>query len=163
MSTQAIATDNAVASSSSAISESKAKRYGLIAARVVLGLVFFVFGLNGFFNFIPPPPNGIPEGAAALAGAMMKSGYLFQLVKGTEVIVGVLLLSNRLRPAGAGSHRTGDREHRRLPRVPCAVGARDPARHPRAGADARVVASQGLRADAEGTLSRAFASLPRSV
>jgi uncharacterized membrane protein YphA (DoxX/SURF4 family) len=67
--------------------------------RVLMGLIFFVFGLNGFLNFIPPPPaDAMPEGAVALGGALMKSGYLFQLVKGTEVIVGALLLSNRFVP-----------------------------------------------------------------
>lgn len=67
-------------------------------ARVLLGLMFFVFGLNGFLNFIPPPKDGIPEGAMALSIAMMKSGYLMQLVKGTEVVVGLLLLVNRFVP-----------------------------------------------------------------
>ena len=67
-------------------------------ARVLLGLMFFVFGLNGFLNFIPPPKGPMPEGAIAFAGAMMKTGYLLQLVKGTEVIVGLLLLINRFVP-----------------------------------------------------------------
>ena len=67
-------------------------------ARVLLGLMFFVFGLNGFLNFIPPPKEGIPEGAMAFFGAMMKTGYLFQLVKGTEVAMGLLLLLNRFVP-----------------------------------------------------------------
>lgn len=67
-------------------------------ARVLLGLMFFVFGLNGFLNFIPPPKDGIPEGAMALSVAMMKSGYLMQLIKGTEVVVGLLLLANRFVP-----------------------------------------------------------------
>lgn len=67
-------------------------------ARILLGLMFFVFGLNGFLNFIPPPKDGIPEGAMAFSVAMMKTGYLFQLVKGTEVIVGLLLLVNRFVP-----------------------------------------------------------------
>ncbi len=67
-------------------------------ARVLLGLMFFVFGLNGFLNFIPPPKEGIPEGAMAFSVAMMKTGYLMQLVKGTEVFVGLLLLLNRFVP-----------------------------------------------------------------
>ncbi len=67
-------------------------------ARVLLGLMFFVFGLNGFFNFIPAPKDGIPEGAMALSTAMMKSGYLLQLVKGTEVLAGLFLLLNRFVP-----------------------------------------------------------------
>jgi uncharacterized membrane protein YphA (DoxX/SURF4 family) len=68
-------------------------------ARVLMGLMFFVFGLNGFLNFIPPPPpDAMPEASMAFAGAMMKTGYLFQLVKGTEVLVGVLLLLNRFVP-----------------------------------------------------------------
>ena len=63
-----------------------------------MGLVFFVFGLNEFFNFIPPPPGPMPEGAVALGGALMKSGYMFPLIKGTEVVVGAMLLSNRFVP-----------------------------------------------------------------
>jgi uncharacterized membrane protein YphA (DoxX/SURF4 family) len=67
------------------------------AARVLLGLVFFVFGLNGFLNFIPQPAS-VPEGAMAFAGAMIKTGYLFPLLKATEVISGALLLSGRFVP-----------------------------------------------------------------
>ncbi|NTX04347.1 DoxX family membrane protein [Myxococcus sp. CA040A] len=67
-------------------------------ARVLLGLLFFVFGLNGFLNFIPPPSEPIPEGAMALSMAFMKSGYMMPLIKGTEVLVGLLLLTNRFVP-----------------------------------------------------------------
>jgi uncharacterized membrane protein YphA (DoxX/SURF4 family) len=65
-------------------------------ARVVLGLAFFVFGLNGFLHFIPQPPP--PPAAGAFLGAMAATGYFFPLLKGTEVIVGLLLLSNRFVP-----------------------------------------------------------------
>jgi uncharacterized membrane protein YphA (DoxX/SURF4 family) len=68
------------------------------AERVLLGLSFFVFGLNGFFNFIPAPKEPGPEGAMAFAGAMLKAGYFFPLVKGTETICGALLLSKRCVP-----------------------------------------------------------------
>lgn len=67
-------------------------------ARVVLGLVFFVFGLNGFLHFIPQPAKPPPEGAAAFIGALLKTGYMFPLIMGTQFIVGVLLLSNRFVP-----------------------------------------------------------------
>jgi uncharacterized membrane protein YphA (DoxX/SURF4 family) len=68
------------------------------AARYALGAAFFVFGLNGFLNFIPPPTEPMPEGAVAFGMALMKSGYLFQLIKGTEVLAGFLLLANRFVP-----------------------------------------------------------------
>jgi len=68
------------------------------AVRIVMGLIFFVFGLNGFLNFIPPPSGPVPEGAIAFGMALMKTGYLFQLLKGTEVLVGALLLANRFVP-----------------------------------------------------------------
>jgi uncharacterized membrane protein YphA (DoxX/SURF4 family) len=67
------------------------------AARILLGFIFLVFGLNGFLNFLPQSGN-IPEAALAFAGALMKTRYMFPLIKGTEVIVGVLLLSNRFVP-----------------------------------------------------------------
>lgn len=66
-------------------------------ARVLMGLIFFVFGLNGFLHFIPQPPD-MPAGAVALFGAMMKTGYLLNLIFGTQVLVGVLLLVNRFVP-----------------------------------------------------------------
>ena len=63
--------------------------------RVLFGLMFFVFGLNGFLNFIPPPSTPMPEGAIAFGGALLKTGYMFPLIKGTEVVAGALLLCNR--------------------------------------------------------------------
>ncbi len=67
-------------------------KYLPLAARVVLGLLFLVFGLNGFFNFLPMP-NTMPEPAMAFAGALAKTGYMFPLIKGTEVLAGILLLA----------------------------------------------------------------------
>ncbi|MFW5926329.1 MAG: DoxX family protein [Myxococcota bacterium] len=66
------------------------------AARVLLGLVFTVFGLNGFFNFLPQPP--MPEAAGAFLGALAATGYMFPLIKGTELVAGLMLLGNRFVP-----------------------------------------------------------------
>ncbi len=65
-------------------------------ARYLLGTIFFVFGLNGFLHFLPQPP--LEGGAGALAGAFAASGYMFPLIKGTEVLGGLALLSNRFSP-----------------------------------------------------------------
>src|SRR4051794_24971714 len=63
-------------------------------ARYLLGLIYFVFGLNGFLNFIPtPPPETFPEACRAFIGAMMATGYFFPLLKTTETLSGLLLLS----------------------------------------------------------------------
>ncbi len=72
------------------------KRKFVIAARVLLGLSFFVFGLNGFLHFIPQPPMSGPP--ADFIGAMIATGYLFVLLKATEVVSGALLLSGRFVP-----------------------------------------------------------------
>lgn len=65
-------------------------------ARYLLGTVFFVFGIDGFLGLIPLPP--LPTEAHDLIGAMIKTGYLFYLVKGTETVVGLLFLSGRFVP-----------------------------------------------------------------
>ncbi len=65
-------------------------------ARVILGLAFFVFGLNGFLHFLPQPPMSGPP--ANFAGALFATGYMFPLIKGTEVVASLLLLSNRYVP-----------------------------------------------------------------
>jgi len=56
--------------------------------------MFFVFGLNGFLHFIPQPKTPMPEAAVAFSGALMNTGYMFQMISGTQLIVGTLLLLN---------------------------------------------------------------------
>ena len=71
-------------------------RHAPAVARVLLGLVFFVFGLNGFLQFMPQPP--MPPQAGAFLGALAATGYMFPLIKSVEVVGGALLLSNRFVP-----------------------------------------------------------------
>lgn len=66
------------------------------AARILLGLVFFVFGLNGFLGFLPMPDH--PGASGQFLGALAATGYMFPLIKGTEVLAGLALLSNRFVP-----------------------------------------------------------------
>jgi hypothetical protein len=66
-------------------------------ARVLFGLGFLIFGLNGFLNFIPQPKT-MPEGAMAFFGALGKTGYMIPLLFGTQTLVGLLLLLNRFVP-----------------------------------------------------------------
>lgn len=73
-------------------------RHAVTAARVLLGLVFFVCGLDGFLHFLPQPTQPPSEGAMAFAGALLGSGYMFPLIKGTELATGALLLANRFVP-----------------------------------------------------------------
>lgn len=66
------------------------------ASRIFLGLIYFVFGLNGFFQFLPQPP--LPAEAMSFLSGMISSGYFFPLLKGTEVVAGALLLAGILSP-----------------------------------------------------------------
>jgi putative oxidoreductase len=64
-------------------------------ARYLAGVIFLVFGLNGFLHFIPlPPPSGV---AGQFMGALFVSHYL-TLIFALQVIGGVLLLANRFVP-----------------------------------------------------------------
>jgi len=69
-----------------------------IVARVLLGLIFVVFGSNIFLHFIPMPP--LP---ATLAGdfskALMQSHYIY-VVGLLQVLGGLLLLIGRYVPLG---------------------------------------------------------------
>ena len=78
-------------------------KYVPTAARLFLGLVFTVFGLNFFLHFLPTPPS--PPRASAFAGALFASGYLLQLLKTTEILAGLLLLSNRFVPLALACSR----------------------------------------------------------
>jgi uncharacterized membrane protein YphA (DoxX/SURF4 family) len=79
--------------------EMKPKKHILtIIVRLLLGLMFFIFGLNGFLNFIPQPKEPMPVGAVAFATAMMNTHYMMPLVMGTQLFVGIFLLSNLFVP-----------------------------------------------------------------
>jgi putative oxidoreductase len=66
-----------------------------VIARFLLGLIFLVFGLNGFLHFIPsPPPSGI---AGQFAGALFVSNYLV-VVFLLQIVSAILLLLNRYVP-----------------------------------------------------------------
>ena len=66
-----------------------------LIARYLLGVIFLVFGLNGFLHFIPMPP---PSGAAGqFMGALFLSHFLV-VVFLLELIPAILLLINRYVP-----------------------------------------------------------------
>jgi putative oxidoreductase len=70
----------------------------ILSARLLLGLIFVVFGLNGFLNFLSmgPMPSGL---AGQFIGALVLSHY-FWVVAALQVIGGALLLVNRFVPFG---------------------------------------------------------------
>lgn len=65
----------------------------LLIVRVLLGVIFLTFGLNGFLDFIPVPP--LTDKANNFFLALTNTGYMLPLWKGVEVITGFLLLFNR--------------------------------------------------------------------
>jgi putative oxidoreductase len=68
-----------------------------LIARLLLGLVFVVFGLNGFLHFMNGPlPSGV---AGQFLSALMQSHYDF-VVSAVELAGGTLLLANRYVPLG---------------------------------------------------------------
>jgi putative oxidoreductase len=69
-----------------------------LISRLLLGLIFFVFGLNGFLQFLSmgPMPTGL---AGQFMGALFQSHYLW-VVAALQVIGGLLLLINRYVPLG---------------------------------------------------------------
>ena len=75
--------------------ENPVMRPASVIARYLAGVIFLVFGLNGFLNFIPlPPPGGI---AGQFMGALYASHYLW-VIFASQVIAAVLLLVNRYVP-----------------------------------------------------------------
>jgi putative oxidoreductase len=70
-------------------------RIAALISRILLGLVFVVFGLNGFLNFIKGPlPSGV---AGQFLGALMQSHFVL-VISAVELAGGALLLANRYVP-----------------------------------------------------------------
>ena len=67
-----------------------------LVARLLLGLMFVVFGLNGFIHFLPMPP--MPAGPAQeFMGALAATHYMHP-VFAIQLIAGVLFLIGRYVP-----------------------------------------------------------------
>ena len=70
------------------------------AVRLIIGLLLFVFGLNGVLGFfgagLIPQPEPPPDGGAFL-GALVDGGFL-PIISLFEAVVGALLLSGRFVP-----------------------------------------------------------------
>jgi uncharacterized membrane protein YphA (DoxX/SURF4 family) len=73
-------------------------KYVIVIARVLLGLVFVVFGSNGFLHFIPMPE--MQGQAGAFITALASSGYIYVIAL-LQVVGGLcLLLGARFVPLG---------------------------------------------------------------
>ena len=97
----------------------------ILIARLLLGLISVVFGLNGFLNFLSMGP--MPTGTGR---TVHRRAFPFPLLLGgsrapnrrRRVVAG-----EPVRTAGAGAARAGNREHPLLSRLPesqwCSVGS----------------------------------------
>ena len=68
-----------------------------LIARILLGLVFLVFGLNGFLQFIPAT---LPPGMAGQFFSVLLQSHYVYFVSFFQLAGGVLLLANRYVPLG---------------------------------------------------------------
>jgi uncharacterized membrane protein YphA (DoxX/SURF4 family) len=68
----------------------------VLIARILLGLMFFVLGLNGFLGFLNMGP--MPTGLAGQFMAALFISHYYWVVAGLQVIGGALLLVNRFVP-----------------------------------------------------------------
>jgi putative oxidoreductase len=66
-----------------------------LGARIVLGTILFVFGLNKFLNFIPQPEAS--QEMMNAFGNLMALGFIMPTVAIVEVIVGLALLTNKFK------------------------------------------------------------------
>ena len=67
-----------------------------VIARTLLGLVFVVFGFNGFFHFIPMGPLPPPDSPAGMFFAAVSTTGYMKVVFLLQIIGGLLLLLNVL-------------------------------------------------------------------
>jgi len=70
----------------------------ILAARIILGLILVVFGLNKFFWFMPE--FELTGQADVFFSALHSSGYMFPIIGAVEVFAGLTLLANRFIPLG---------------------------------------------------------------
>ena len=67
-----------------------------MVAQLLLGLIFFVFGLNGVIEFMPMPEMG--ETAGTYMGGLGATGYFFPVLEIVEIVSGLLLIVRAFSP-----------------------------------------------------------------
>lgn len=63
-----------------------------MAVRIIYGLLWVVFGVNFFLQFLPNPPP--PESMVKIMEGFLATGYLLKLAKMIEITVGICLVFN---------------------------------------------------------------------
>jgi putative oxidoreductase len=70
-------------------------KIAVLISRILLGLLFLVFGLNGFLNFLHGPmPTGLAGQYLAVMGGTLYLHFVFLV----QIVGGVLLLSGQFIP-----------------------------------------------------------------
>ena len=90
----------------------------ILVARILLGLMFFVFGLNGILHFLPMPP--MPDNDASRLAMILTRSHWMTFVALLQVIGGLLLLVGAVCAARPRSPGADPREY---PAVPHSAGA----------------------------------------
>jgi len=69
----------------------------ILISRVLLGLIYLIFGLDYFLHFIPYQP--VHTGAAeTFKAGLVAAGYFYPMLKSIQIIGGLSLLINRYAP-----------------------------------------------------------------
>lgn len=75
-------------------------KIAVIVVRVLLAAMYLFASVSYFLNLMPKAP-AMSAAQTTFMGGVMASVYLFPLIKGTELVAGVLLLINRTAPLAA--------------------------------------------------------------
>jgi uncharacterized membrane protein YphA (DoxX/SURF4 family) len=80
-------------------------RHVTLIARMLFGLAFTVFGLNGvlmslFDKAFIPPPQEMPEAAASFFQALTNTRFMLPLIGGVQLISGLMILTGVMTPLG---------------------------------------------------------------
>jgi putative oxidoreductase len=71
-------------------------KIAFLISRILLGLIFTIFGLNGFLHFIPMGP--LPTGLAGQYFTAVSESHYLTVIFAFQLICGILLLVNQFVP-----------------------------------------------------------------
>ena len=72
----------------------------VLISRVLLGVIYLIFGLDYFFKFIPYQPLH-PGVTGAFVAGLKGVGYFYPMIKSIQIICGLSLMFNRYAPFSA--------------------------------------------------------------